>query len=190
MGKLYCNIESKWCKGLKRGVCTWCGKPIDEVSRCPRLEKIETVRFSDLLKQVNFNDVFAAITKWFPDQNECFDGYSDVFNQVRYLEPGRHYLNDLYIDITVTNEDGSSWLDVHGIELNKQKMYGIEFRSWQDWISMFITKETLETLTPEEIVGACLYEMTFFGFNESKINDMTETINASVEAMMKLQNNK
>ena len=36
-------------------------------------------------------------------------------------------------------------------------------------IHLFITKETLDRLSKEDIVAGCLYELTFFGFNENKV---------------------
>ena len=44
---------------------------------------------------------------------------------------------------------------------------------------MFITQRTLDILSNEEIVAACLYEMTFFGYEEKDVmNEKTKLENA------------
>ena len=184
MGKLHCKVENKWCKHLKRGICLYCNTNIDSVSRCPRLAEIETKRLADLLKTVSFDDVFVSLCKWFTDQERSVEGYREVFNKLLKITPHKHYLNDLFISIDQVEEDGKTWMDVSGIHLNNSIRYGVEFCPWTDWISMFITQETLDTLSPEEIVAGCLYEMTYFGFTESKVQDMKDELISSVKETM------
>lgn len=188
MGKLYCKIEHKWCKMLKRGVCTYCNKNITEVSRCPRLADIETIRFSEMLKTVKFDDVFVALVKWFEDQKNAKAAYNDVFDKLLRITPIKHNLTDMFINIRLVKDDEyGDWLDVEGVDIvpKTDKHYGIEFMPWMQWISMFITKETLEQLSPEEIVAACLWEMTFYGFDEPTV---IEHENELIEAVEECKN--
>ena len=189
MGKNYCNVEKKWCKFLKRGFCPMANTNIENVSRCPRLIAIETTRLSTLLQQVNFEDVFDRLTFWFNDQEKSENGYRKVFNYLRTLKPKKHNLSDLFILIDKVKEDNSVWLNVHGVEVIKKdnKTYGIEFMEWADWVSMFITQETLNILSKEDIVAGCLYEMTFFGFDETTVMDSRNKLINSIE---EAKNNK
>lgn len=184
MGKKYCNIENKWCKGLKKGICTWCQKDITSITRCPRIVAIETKRLSELLKEVTFENAFAALCKWFRDQEQSVEGYKEVFNKLCTMVPHRHKLTDMFIHIDIVREDDpedQDWLNVSGMEPNNVTHYGIEFCKWNDWISMYITQDTLNALSPEEIVGACLYEMTFFGFSENTVQYKKEELFESVK---------
>lgn len=190
MGKNYCNVEKKWCKYLKRGFCPIANANVENVSRCPRLMAIETTRLSTLLQQVNFEDVFEKLTQWFSDQEGSKNGYERVFNHLLTLKPRKHNLSDLFILIDKVKEsDGYEWLNVHGINVvNKSNItYGIEFMEWTDWVSMFITQETLDTLSKEEIVAGCLYEMTFFGFDEEKVLNTRDKMIKSVEEAKKCE---
>ena len=171
MGKLYCKVEKKWCKALKRGVCTICSMNINEVCRCPRLEEIETIRFYDLLKTVRWEDVSMTIQRLDPDQIPNIPNYEGVFNKLMGMTPLKHRLTDLFINITrVAEDNGNYWLDVDGIDIRTKHRYGIEFCRWIEWVSMFITQETLDEFSPEEIIASCLWEMTFFGFTEKTID--------------------
>lgn len=184
MNKNYCKIEHKWCKYNKKSHCTYCGKELAEVTRCPRLAEIETVRFYELLKSVKFEDVFASITKWFKNQENSIEGYRKVFNTLLGMTPKKHSLTDLFINIDKVVEQDDEWLNVSGYTFDMKKHYSIEFESWINWVSMFVTQETLDSLTVEEIVGASLWEMTYWGFDESKVVENYGKILESVAECM------
>lgn len=184
MGKNFCNIGGKWCKFLKHnGTCDVTKCPVAEISKCPRIADIETKQLSELINDTNFGDVFASMVKWFPDQEKSKDGYEDVFNKLKTMKPNSmHNLSSLFIDIDIDDE---KYLDVHGVRVygTDKKYYGIEFTKWNDFISMFITKETLDRLTKEDIVAGCMYEMTFFGFTEEDVSEMENKLVKSIEEL-------
>lgn len=183
MGKNFCTVENKWCKFLKRGVCKYSNCTLDNIDKCKRVTEIETTTFSELLGQVNFDDVFKELTRWFNDQEKNESGYRNVFFTLLDKTPRRHKLDDLFINIEKVKEEDSTWLDVSGVHVAKKDKvtYGIEFEPWDEWISMYVTQHTLDTLTKEEIVAACLYEMTFFGFTDSKVQSERDRLIESVE---------
>lgn len=182
MGKLYCKIENKWCKYLKRGVCTYCNSHLSEVSRCPRLAEIETLRFAELLEQVDFNNVWNVFSKLYPELADGYKTYRVVFDKLRRMVPHKHNLNDIFISITKeTESDGTVWHDVHGVNLGKPIRYSIEFEPWNNWISYFFTQETLDSLTANEIVAHCLWEMTFYGYDEQTVHNSLVDLENSID---------
>lgn len=188
MGKNYCKVEGKWCKLLRRGVCGETKTDLNQVNRCPKLARIETRRLADLLKEVSFDPVFYKLCHWFNDQEGSRNGYESVFNKLVLMNPKKHRLDDLFIEIHIVKEDdGSEWLNVSGVSVlgSDTTSYGIEFNPWRDWISSFITQKTLDTLDKEDIVAACLYEMTFFGFEEQRVQDEKNKIFNSIEECKK-----
>ena len=188
MGKNYCKVEGKWCKLLRRGVCGETKTDLNQVNRCPKLARIETRRLADLLKEVSFDPVFYKLCHWFNDQEGSRNGYESVFNKLILMNPKKHRLDDLFIEIHIVKEDdGSEWLNVSGVSVlgSDTTSYGIEFNPWRDWVSSFITQKTLDTLDKEDIVAACLYEMTFFGFEEQRVQDEKNKIFNSIEECKK-----
>ena len=182
MGKNYCKIENKWCKFLKHEICGVTKDNLKFIDRCPRLVEIETTRLSDLLMGVDFDSVFTKLCFWFNDQEKSEEGYRMVFDKIKAMTPKKHNLNDLFISIQKEEEDGVEYLHVNGIHVigNDDRSYGLEFCDWNEWISMYITKETLNLLSKEEIVAGCLYEMTFFGFTEDKVKQKLEDLEKNV----------
>lgn len=188
MGKNYCKVDKKWCRYLQRGNCLKVNNKIIEVNRCPRLTAIETVRLYDLLKDSDFEKVFDRLCHWFEDQEQSKDGYKAVYYKLLTMIPHKHNLSDLFINITLVEEDKGNWMNVEGKDMLKPNSikYGIEFEPWNNWISMFITQETLDTFTKDEIIAGCLYEMTFFGFTEKDVSEHHNELIKSAEEVKKL----
>ena len=66
--------------------------------------------------------------------------------------------------------------DVSGIYGNM--CYSLVATEWSEWLGMPVKQETLDTMTVEQIVGCCIYEMTYFGWTEEEINkQITRTSN-------------
>ena len=187
MGKKYCNICRKWCKFLRHGVCTFENVGVDTLTRCKRLTDIETTRLATLLREVNFDVVFSILHDMFGENEEQRDGYLAAFNNLCTMRPKKHYLNDLFIKIE--RLDGEIYVSAVNVFRNGHRKYGIELMKWKNLISMFITNDTLNNFTKEEIVAGCLYEMTFYGFEESKVNEARERTEAAFREFRERQAN-
>ena len=187
MGKNFCKVEWKWCKHLKHnGVCSYCNSEAAGLSVCPRIKEIETTRFYEIMISVDFEGVFAAICKFYPNEVRNRNGYEEVFNKLRSMTPKHHKLTDFFLEVTKFKEGDEDWVSVSGIDRFKvETRYGMEFTPWNDLISMYLTQETLDNLSHEEIVGACLYEITFFGFDEETVGNQLDEMNKSVEKAIK-----
>lgn len=178
MGKNFCKVDKKWCKFLSHNKCIKANTALNHINRCPRLAEIETQRLSNLLKEVTFEDVFEAICHWYQNQDNNKNGYRNVFGLISRMIPQKHKFDDLFIEIKKYHEDDTDYLHAHSINIVKKEniTYGLEFTPWNELISMYITQETLNSLTKEEIVAACLYEMTFFGFEETTVSSEMQKI--------------
>lgn len=176
MGKRFCKIESKWCKFLRHDdICNVIKCPLADIAKCPRVAEIETTTLASILKDVEFEPVFEHLCKWYPCEERNKSGYESVFNILLTLTPKKsHNLNDSFIaaELTQYQTDDGPCLDIYGTKpKNSSVRYGMEFRTWVDWVSMFITQESLDNFSKEDIVAGCLYEMTFFGFTEENISN-------------------
>lgn len=189
MGKRFCKIESKWCKFLKHNdTCNVAKCPLSGITKCPRVAEIETTTLASILKDVEFEPVFERLCKWYPGEERNKSGYESVFNTLLTLTPKKsHNLNDTFIaaELEQYSLDDAPSLGIYGTKPKNDSMrYCMEFCPWVDWVSMFITQESLDNFSNEDIVAGCLYEMTFFGFTEEKIsNELTKMEDGLAEAM-------
>ena len=93
--------------------------------------------------------------------------------------------NSKSVDVTKDFFDDKKYIDVSGVQVfnSTNIKYGIEFCPWKEWVSMYITQDSLDNFTKEDIVAACLYEMTFFGFTDSEVQTEVKKLQESYEEM-------
>ena len=180
MGKKFCYVGDKWCKYLKKEVCNFNKTNLTDLNECPRIESLQTKTLSDLLHEVNFEDVFVELIRWFPHQENNKEGYRKVFDTLLEKSTRKHELGDLFIEVKEVESEG--YLNISGVDRNREyPKYSLEFSPWEDWITLFITKNTLEKLSKETIVASCLFEMTFHGFTEKEIMTKLEELEGCIK---------
>lgn len=197
MGKSFCKIETKWCKYCKRNKCCFSNNgvrtPLSEIHRCPKREATRTVRLKDYLADCDFNGVMEAMIKYYPEEVKNEYGYLGVLNRLNSMKAKK---TDWFIKVEHVHEDArdtqwgrideSDWLNVTGIAPNS-KEFAIEFDPWDLWLGMNICQTTLNSLTKNEIIAGILYEMTFSGFTEERINEEKQKIIDSFEEIKKMK---
>lgn len=192
MGKKFCSVGCKWCKLLQHGICKVANTDVNNINKCPRVAEIETTTLYTIIREVEFEKVFERLCFYWESQSESESCYRKVFNELlkkKQYNDKKHNLNDLFINIEIVNEDNSDYLNVYGVNPNKPNgtRYGIEFCPWAEWVNMFITKETLNSLSKEDIVAGCLFEMTFDGFDEKQIQEHKQKL---IDTIKKYKENK
>lgn len=183
--KKYCDVGKKWCKFLRKGVCNFSGCELCDIVKCPRIAEIETVTLYDLIREVNFDEVFSRVCFYYPSQSNGREGYENAFNELLDKKQKKHCIGDLFIEVIIEEDDDENYLDVCGLNIQNGNRYAIELCQWSDWVTMFITKETLDRLSKEDIIAGCLYEMTFFGFSEKVVLDKLEVLVNGIKELKK-----
>lgn len=81
------------------------------------------------------------------------------------------------------SSDYEYWKDTCTDEefLNSEITYAIEFTPWNEWLGMDIEPSTLENLSYEEILGHCLWEMTFVSWDQNEIKEKIEDLGKMVD---------
>lgn len=181
--KKYCDVGKKWCKFLRKGVCNFSGCELCDIVKCPRIAEIETVTLYDLIREVDFDEVFSRVCFYYPSQSNSRKGYENAFNELLDKKQKKHCIGDLFIKVDIEEDDDEDYLDVCGLNIQNGNRYGIELCEWSDWVTMFITKETLDRLSKEDIVAGCLYEMTFFGFSEKSVMEQLNKMENAYKEM-------
>ena len=147
-------------------------------------------------KQVTFKDLVMHVEKdqaltylidnmFFYDHEmsskEIYEKGSKVFDVLRTMEPVKK--DDLKLSVWHgLTDDHEAGYDVSGIGyselLNDHTCFAIEGTPWNEWLGMPVEEDTLKELTPAQIVGYSMYEMTYFGWSEEEIR---ETISGMAE---------
>ena len=143
------------------------------------------MKFKKLLQSNSWLSVEAILLQIYPDQEKNIQGYEALYEKLLYMDAV-----ESEITICVANHkddfDGEAYIDIFGKYQNpkneeEQYSQAIEFTAWNKWLGMEISEDSLITFTELEIIAHCLYEMTFVGFEEEKIQDLLKSFELDIE---------
>jgi len=128
----------------------------------------------------------------YPDQEKNIEEYRQVFKELDNIKPVetkmRIVIEDVYDEYDknyythVSGKDGSLNKESDPEHFkddeigNQEVSYANEFTDWAEWLSMDIDHESLSKYSELEIIGHCLWEMTFYGFTQEDIKKAIDTI--------------
>jgi len=155
------------------------------------------MKFKELIAKYNWDDVYSTFMQLYPDQKKNIEGYKQVFEELHTLKPVETEMRIIIEDVFdeydkeyyahVSGKDGtlnkeSDPEHFKDDEIGNQEVsYGIEFTDWAEWLGMEIDHESLSRYSELDIIGRCLWEMTFYGFVQEDIKKAINTINRSAE---------
>jgi hypothetical protein len=157
------------------------------------------MRFAELIQTTHWKNIQRALLEAYPDLDTA--GYKHVFTQLRTLEPVENTMRICLIWIEPNNEGDERYVDVNGMDgtrfkaLEKSSMiaaaaqestddrevtYGLDFKPWNEWLGMNLEPDSLAQFSHEEIVAHCLWEMTFYSFDQTTIQAVLEKLNEMI----------
>ena len=183
MGKNYCKVGHKWCKMCHHGQCGYGNVQTDikSIKDCLKRASERTISFKELLLKTPFDDVMRSMVKYWPDQQRSIEGYRNVYNTM--LEHKSQMIHGFYICGKIEKfSDGEC-----PVMLCKQKGYPICYScdgfKWDEINYMDVDKETLDRMSKEDIICGVLYEMTFNGFTEVRVEEFFNELQQRFEEM-------
>ena len=129
-----------------------------------------------IIKNNNWAGVKKMLLKLYPDQKGNISSYKKVFNKLQVLEPteqdfsilARWVKDDEENDYVIVSGYYNSDKDADG---QPTEDYALDFTPWSKWLGMDIDQNTLKTFSELEIIAHCLYDLTFYGFDEDTIQE-------------------
>jgi hypothetical protein len=150
------------------------------------------MKFKELIRKHSWNDVQSTFMRLYPDQEKSVEGYKQVFRELQNISPVetkiRIVIEDVYDEYDkkyythVSGKDGTLNKESDPEHFkdddigNQEVSYAIEFTDWAEWLSMDIDHESLSKYSELDIIGHCLWEMTFYGFTQEDIKKTIDTI--------------
>ena len=132
---------------------------------------------SELIKSQAWLSIQLTLQKLFPDQEEYWDDYEKMFNELQVMQ---FKASNITIDIELIHDtyDDTHYVDVSGYYTNPEdrtdefsNSLAIEFTPWNEWLAMPIDENSLKIFNGLEITAHCLNEMSCAGFNQNEIQE-------------------
>lgn len=131
----------------------------------------------DILDQHKNEEVLEVLYDMYPEARETEEGYVQVMDYVRAVVP--YSFDEFVIRIGIVDPsdddayeegiDEDAYLTVSGYSKKEDLEFALGFTKWDEWaIAEFVIEPTLD-IEPLEIVALCIYEMTFYGFDQESI---------------------
>lgn len=145
------------------------------------------MKFSDIIKRNSWLSVELFFLQLYPKEIKNISGYETVFDNLKTLSP-----MDTDFSIVVSNEkddfDNEEYVHVSGYnnhpednEDESPNSYSLVLTNWSEWLGMDLDEKSLSEFTELEIISHCLYEMTFFGFDQETIQKEMDEMERSVD---------
>lgn len=167
------------------------------------------MRFRELIKKYKWDEVNSTLWKLYPNQRKSVRGYKHVYEELNATKPVKTKMRIVLEDV-FDEFDKKYYTGVSGRNgtlnkkndpeyfkddeaANRETSYAIEFAPWAEWLGMEVDQATLEEYNDLEIISHCLYEMTFYGFDQKTIKkeiDETEIRIKEVENMTEEERRK
>ncbi|MBF4693577.1 hypothetical protein ISU02_10615 [Fusibacter sp. Q10-2] len=67
--------------------------------------------------------------------------------------------------------DEEAYVVVSGYDKKQNLQFALGFAKWEEWVNATLDVDQTLQITDESIIAICLYEMTFYGFDEASIEN-------------------
>ena len=160
------------------------------------------MKFKEMVDRVDWKDVEAVLLRDYYSDDHLVDmnPYKIVLDEIRLLKPQDSEGMRLYVEtvkdgddeyIHVFGRDGKLLKESSDFEYmdidpdsdtaNTEVTYALEMESWEKWLDMNIETKVMAEFSIVEIVAACLYEMTFLGLTQEKIEEKREELSKRIK---------
>lgn len=136
---------------------------------------MSTMIFKDLLLTVEWLPVRYYLMEGYPETTsmEQTGRYEELFYSLQEREPDVQREDCYTIEVDYVFEEHSvgqsGYFHVNGRKPGCEDAYALELSPWAEWLGWNVR---ISPGMPEaEFVAHCLWEMTFFGFEESRIEE-------------------
>ncbi|MBW2011410.1 MAG: hypothetical protein JRI32_07155 [Deltaproteobacteria bacterium] len=138
-------------------------------------------RLTDIISKVSWTKVKNSLIQNYPEQEESIAGYKTVFDKLTSIKPTSTKMK-IFMELCIDKDaEQEQYIDVYGKNGTirsdgEEEHYALDFSPWSEWLGMEVESSVIEKYTYAEIVSHCLYEMTFYGFDEETKEEQLEEI--------------
>ena len=150
------------------------------------------MKLAELVCNCDWANIRSAILRLYPDDRKNMSGFESVFQRLQVLTPAITNMR-IVLEEVLDDDENERYTDVCGKDGtlkkeenpevfkddqigNQEVSYGIEFVEWEEWIGMDIDPGSLLKYSAADILGHCLWEMTFYGYTQEAIRKQAKQL--------------
>lgn len=139
------------------------------------------MNLKELISKYNHETILIRLIELYPEQDP--KGYRNVLKELSNLEV-RNSKMKLNVYNHFDEDEKRNYTHVDGIDENNV-VWGIEFIDWNEWLGMKIETKSLQQFTLLDIVCHALWEMTFCGYSQKKVEEERNELKRRIDDIKK-----
>jgi hypothetical protein len=143
------------------------------------------MKLGEIIKSNSWLSVELTLLKIYPDQEIMIETYQEIYDDLQEMEPVNSEIEIVIKQEFDEEEQELGMADVYGKDNSPTKEYSgglaLGMTAWNKWLGMRINELTQKEFTELEIIAHCLYEMTYYGYEEEEIQTELYRIEGIVE---------
>jgi hypothetical protein len=159
------------------------------------------MKLKELILTTNWGDVKSSLLRTYPHSKKSIDKFQNVFDALLLLNPQVTKMRLFVEEDMSLGEDEEARIDVFGKDgtlnkdladfrhfretgsedfANSETSFALELVPWEKWLGMELDSSVLQGYANPDIIAFCLWEMTFFGFDQATIQEEKQEIDRRV----------
>ena len=133
----------------------------------------------EIIDKTNFMELWPYLVSVYCDHDKDNDmaAYLAMFEKLKTMTPV-HRNDYMKIYLKYFCEDDAEGWPVDGIE--EGVVYALDGTPWNEWLGMEIEIDSTDSLQPHEIAAHCLWEMSFYSFDEERTKAIFDDLKKTV----------
>lgn len=121
--------------------------------------------------------IMEALVDMYPECLEQSEAYEEVIDYV--VNTPESNFDDFVIEVGLIDPssdeeyeegvDEEAYLSISGYSVKEDLHFALGFSKWEEWANAKIIIQEDLMISPEELIAICIYEMTFYGFDQESI---------------------
>jgi hypothetical protein len=151
--------------------------------------------FKELLAKYSDEDAINRVMVLYPDQQKNKAGYVKAIAELRKKRAQKTDVS-IKVETMLAKDDpfaepeDKDWIDICGKKASGDENWALDLTSWNEWLSMPITEESLKNFSELDILAHCLWEMTWHGYTNRSIQARMKDLKLRVDEIQEMEEKK